>query len=70
LADQIKVDKKEMRLSGSYSAMASALHMSTKHERLYIVPSFVPVWLPGTDESGHWEQLVMLKRIIIGTMAS
>jgi len=49
-----------MRLSGSYSAMASALHMSTKHERLDIVPSFDPVWLPSTDEVGHWEQLVML----------
>jgi hypothetical protein len=46
LVNEIIVGKKEVRLSGSYSAMAGALHMSTKHEHLEIVPSFVPVWLP------------------------
>jgi hypothetical protein len=60
LVNEIRVDKKEVRLSGSYSTMAGALHMSTKHEHLEGVPSFVPVWLPSTDESGHWEQIVII----------
>ena len=46
-----KADKKEVRLSGSYNAMAGALHMSTKHEHLERVPSFVLVWLPSTDSN-------------------
>lgn len=58
--NEIRVNKKDVRLSGSYSAMAGALHMSTKHEPLERVPSFVPVWLPGTDEVGHWEQVVII----------
>ena len=51
LVNEIRVDKKEVRLSGSYNAMAGALHMSTKHEHLETVPSFVPVWLPSTDSN-------------------
>ncbi len=51
LVSEIRVDKKEVRLSGSYSAMASALHMSTKREHLERVPSFDPVWLPSTDSN-------------------
>jgi hypothetical protein len=43
------MDKKEVRLSGSYAAMAGALAMSTKPGQLPRVPSFVPVWLPRAD---------------------
>ena len=46
LANEIRVDKKEVRQPGSYNAIAGALHMSTKHEHLEKVPSFDPVWLP------------------------
>lgn len=46
LANEIRVDKKEVRQPGSYNAIAGALHMSTKHEHLEKVPSFGPVWLP------------------------
>jgi len=60
LVNEIRVDKIEVRLSGSYSAMAGALHMSTKRERPEIVPGFDQVWLPGTDEVGHWEQTVII----------
>ncbi|MDR3581014.1 MAG: hypothetical protein P4L44_13720, partial [Oryzomonas sp.] len=45
LVDEIRVDKKEVHLSGSYSALAGALSMSTK-PAFEMVPSFVPVWLP------------------------
>ena len=58
--NEIGVDKKEVRLTGDYNAMAGALHMSTKHEYLEKVPSFDPVWLPGTDEIGHWKIFVSL----------
>ncbi|MFO7666301.1 MAG: hypothetical protein R6V76_06770 [Desulfobacterales bacterium] len=60
LVNEIRVDKKEVRLSGSYSAMAGALHISTKHEHLKRVPSFDPVWLPGMNEAGHWEWIVII----------
>jgi DNA invertase Pin-like site-specific DNA recombinase len=50
LVSEIKVDKKEVHLSGSYSALAGALFMSTK-PALEAVPSFVPVWLPFTDSN-------------------
>jgi site-specific DNA recombinase len=49
LVNEIRVDKKEVRLSGSYAAMAGALSMSTKSGHLERVPSFVPVWLPGRN---------------------
>lgn len=53
LVDEIKVVKKEVHLSGSYSALAGALCMSTK-PALEMVPSFVPVWLPSADSNhGH-----------------
>ncbi len=50
LVEEISVDKKEVRLTGSYAALAGALAMSTKPG----VPSFVPVWLPSADSNhGH-----------------
>ena len=53
LVSEIRVDKKEVHLSGSYSALAGALSISTK-PALGIVPSFVPVWLPIADSNhGH-----------------
>ncbi len=53
LVDEIRVVKKEVHLSGSYSALAGALCMSTK-PALEMVPSFVPVWLPSADSNhGH-----------------
>lgn len=48
LVEEIRVDKKEVRLSGSYAALAGALSMSTKPRQLPGVPSFVPVF-PGRD---------------------
>lgn len=54
LVEEIRVDKKEVRLSGSYAAMAGALSMSTKPALFSGVPSFVPVWLPSADSNhGH-----------------
>ncbi len=54
LVSEIRVDKKEVRLSGSYAAMAGALSMSTKPAHFGMVPSFVPVWLPSADSNhGH-----------------
>jgi site-specific DNA recombinase len=50
LVNEITVDKKEVHLSGSYSALAGALTMSTK-PALVMVPSFVPVWLPFADSN-------------------
>lgn len=49
LINEIIVDKKEVRLAGSYASLADALHMSTKPNHLPMVPSFVPVWLPERD---------------------
>lgn len=51
LVEEIRVDKKEVRLSGSYAALAGALSMSTKPRQLSRVPSFVPVWLPNPDSN-------------------
>lgn len=45
LVTEIRVDKIEVRLTGSYAALAGALSMSTKPG----VPSFVSVWLPTRD---------------------
>ena len=50
LVNEIRVDKKEVHLSGSYSALASALSISTK-PTLETVPSFVPIWLPNPDSN-------------------
>jgi site-specific DNA recombinase len=50
LVDEIRVDKKEVRLTGSYSSLAGALTMSTKLGLLPRVPSFVSVWLPIVNE--------------------
>ena len=49
LVDEIRVNKKEVRLAGSYVSLAGALRMSTKPGQLPRVPSFVPVWLPERD---------------------
>ena len=46
LVNEIRVEKKEVRLTGSYASLAGALNMSTKPGQLSRVPSFVPVWLP------------------------
>ncbi|WP_374045161.1 recombinase family protein [Geobacter sp. AOG1] len=51
LVDEIRVDKKEVRLTGSYCSLAGALRMSTKSGQLLGVPSFVPVWLPSADSN-------------------
>lgn len=50
LVKEIRVDKKEVHLSGSYSALASALSISTKPAHA-MVPSFVPNWLPNPDSN-------------------
>lgn len=50
LVNEIRVDKKQVHLSGSYSALAGALCMSTK-PALEMVPGFVPVWLPIADSN-------------------
>ena len=50
LVEEIRVEKKEVHLTGSYSALAGALCMSTK-QALENVPSFVPVWLPSADSN-------------------
>ncbi len=51
LIDEIRVDKKEVRLAGSYASLAGALSMSTKPGHLAGLPSFVPVWLPIADSN-------------------
>jgi site-specific DNA recombinase len=51
LVDEIRVDKKEVRLLGSYASLAGALRMSTKLGHFPMVPSFVPVWLPFSDSN-------------------
>lgn len=54
LVSEIRVEKKEVRLSGSYAAMSGALSMLTKLGTLEGVPSFVPLWLPNPDSNqGH-----------------
>jgi hypothetical protein len=51
---EISVYKTEVRLTGSYAALAGALTMSTKPAHFEMVPSFVPVWLPSADSNhGH-----------------
>ena len=59
LVDEIKVVKKEVHLSGSYSALAGALCMGTKHE-LAAVPGFGLNWLPSADKSGQWKEYINL----------
>ena len=49
LVDEIRLDGKELRIRGSYGALARAVSLS-KEGKLDKVPSFVPVWHPG-DES-------------------
>lgn len=51
LVNEISVDKKEVRLTGSYCSLAGALRMPTKSGQLPRVPSFVPVWLPVADSN-------------------
>jgi hypothetical protein len=60
LANEIRADKKEVCLSGSYSAMSGALHMSTKREHLEKVPGFDPIWFHSTDKVVHWKIFVSL----------
>ena len=49
LIDEIRLDGDELRIQGSYGALARAVSLS-KEGKLDKVPSFVPVWHPG-DES-------------------
>jgi len=56
LVNEIREDKKEVHLTGSFSALASALSKTTKLGYLESVPSFVLNWLPIADKSGHWEE--------------
>jgi hypothetical protein len=51
LVNEIRVEKKEVRLTGNYTSLAGALRMSTKPGQLPRVPSFVPVWLPTNDSN-------------------
>lgn len=51
LVTEIRVNKIEVRLTGSYAALAGALAMSTKPAQFDLVPSFVPVWLPNPDSN-------------------
>lgn len=51
LVTEIRVDKIEVRLTGSYTALVGALTMSTKPAQFDLVPSFVPVWLPNPDSN-------------------
>ena len=51
LVDEIKVVKKEVHLSGSYSALAGALCIGTKRGTLEAVPSFDLSWLPIADSN-------------------
>jgi hypothetical protein len=41
LVNEIKVENREVRLTGSYASLAGALRMSTKPGQLPRVPSFV-----------------------------
>jgi len=50
LADEIRVDKKELRLSGSYAALSGTLRMSTKPGQFAGLPRFVPAWLSVVNE--------------------
>jgi len=51
LVNEIRVDKKEVHLSGSYSALAGALYMLTK-PAIEAVPCLAPVW-PANADSNH-----------------
>ena len=51
LGNKIRVNKKEMRLSSIYVAMADVLCMSTKLEHFGMAPGFDPVWLTMADSN-------------------
>ena len=51
LVDKIWVKNKEVRLTGSYTALVGALAMSTKPVPFAGVPSFVLNWLPIADSN-------------------
>ena len=50
LVEEIRAEGKEVRMRGSFAALAQAVTQTNKgiHGR---VPSFVPKWLPGTDSN-------------------
>ena len=51
LVDEITVVKREVHLTGSYAALASALCVGTKRGTLETVPSFGLDWLPISDSN-------------------
>jgi site-specific DNA recombinase len=50
LVDEVRVEGKKIRITGSYAALAQAV-THPKMDSLEKVPSFVPKWLPGTDSN-------------------
>ena len=53
LVSQIRVNRKDVELRGSYEALAGAIQQST-HGAPSMVPRFAPKWLPNPGKSGHW----------------
>lgn len=50
LVDEIRIEGKNIRMRGSYAALAQAI-AQTKMGNPGGVPSFVPKWLPGTNSN-------------------
>ena len=57
LVDEIRLEGSELKIRGSYAKLGDAFGMLEKL-RLGEVPSLVPVWRAGQDESGHWIEVV------------
>ena len=58
LVGEIRLEGNSVHITGSYAALAHAVAMPEGDAGG--VPMSVPRWLPGTDESGHWEEVVQL----------
>ena len=50
LVDEVRLDGSELRIKGSYGALARAVMLS-KEEKPGMVPSFVPDWRPHGDSN-------------------
>ena len=59
LVDEIRVEGKEIRIRGSYAALAGVID-KTKVDNSSRVPTFGNVWLPELGENGHWIVALLL----------
>src|SRR3989304_3898490 len=59
LVDEIRVMGKEIRIRGSYSALAQAVSQKSLGTPVG-VPRFGYAWLPEKDESGNWSEAVRI----------